>query len=364
MTADGMAYGNNITNFSTSRAAAIVVDAILNSTTWASRMLYNAKPFNVKGRGEMPTLKKTVKISRRSQGQWVVGLENLNSSAENVTVQMEFNHTAYTMPVVDIMLESFAREGAGEDVDYPAFDYEDALDESVQDLSDAVYGVGTGKQPLGLEAIVDDGTNKSTIGGLSRTTYSTLNATVTASGGTLSLSKMATLNSTITDTGKNEKTTAIVTTYDIFDLYESLLTPTVRHQYKVLSMSNKHPMASSNKIGMGQGFNVLTYRGIPVVPDKACTAQTLYMLNEYYLKWHGRTRVPKKYKGFLKAVSLGKSVKEGQAVEKPSKYHGFFYQSPQMMPNQGGIISRFWLIGQLVSFNPRRQGKLTGITTV
>ena len=75
--------------------------------------------------------------------------------------------------------------------------------------------------------------------------------------------------------------------------------------------------------------------------------------------------MPKSFKEFVSPVNLGKGgVVEGQAAVKPSRYHGFFYQAKQIMPNQAGIISRFYLFGQMTSFQPRRQGKLTGITGV
>jgi len=34
------------------------------------------------------------------------------------------------------------------------------------------------------------------------------------------------------------------------------------------------------------------------------------------------------------------------------------------MHNQAGMIGRFYVIGQMVGSQPRRQGKLTGITGV
>ena len=49
------------------------------------------------------------------------------------------------------------------------------------------------QRPLGLAALVDDGTSVSTIGGISRSTYTTLKGTVTASSGTLTLAKLDTL---------------------------------------------------------------------------------------------------------------------------------------------------------------------------
>jgi hypothetical protein len=365
LTPSGGALGSNVYNFSTAKAAATVVDGILNYPMMASRLLYKAKMFSGDGRTEQPTIIKDIKISRRTQFQWFDGLDALNSSAENVVIQLQFNDASATMPVVEIMTESFEREGDGEDVDYPAFDYEDALNETVEGLSTAIFGVGgSGDEPFGLEAVVDDGTNMATYGGQTRSSYDSLDATVTASGGAMTLAKLATLRSTISDTGPKESPTLIATTDTIADLYEQFLTPTVSREYKVLSMGGNYPVATDAP-SMGQGFGgVNTYSGIPIIRDKRATSGVLYMLNENYLNWHGRTRVPRSFKEFVKPVSLGKKVVEGQAADRPSSYHGFFYQAKQMMPNQAGIISRFYLFGQLVSFQPRRQGKLTGITSV
>ena len=360
------AYGSNVYNFSTSRAAATVVDGILNYPMMASRLLYKGKQFSGDFRSEQPTIIKDLKVTSRSQFQWFDGLDTLNSSAENVVIQIQFNDASASMPLVEIMTESFAREGAGEDVDYPAFEYEDALNETVEGLSRAVFDTsGAADQPLSLEEVVDDGTNLATYGGQTRSSYDSLDAKVTASGGTMTLAKLATIRSTISDSGPKESPTLICTSDTIADLYEQFLTPTVSREYKVLSMGGKFPMAVEAP-SMGQGFGgVNTYSGIPMIRDKRCTSGVLYMLNENYLHWCGRTRVPKSFKEFVSPVKLGKGkVIEGQASETPSKYHGFFYQAKQMMPNQAGIISRFYLFGQMWSDQPRRQGKLTGITRV
>lgn len=307
ITPTGGALGSNVYNFSTARAAATVVDAILNYPAMASRLLYRAKEFSGNGRGEQPTIIKDVKISARSQFQWFDGLDPLNASAENVVIQLQFNDAHAHMPMVEIMTESFAREGDGEDVDYPAFEYEDALNETVDGLSQATFGVGgSGDEPLGLEGIVDDGTNLATYGGHPRATYDPLDSTVTASGGAMTLAKLATLRSTISDVGPKEMPTVIVTTDTIADLYEQFLTPTVTREYKVLPMGGMFPMAG-DAASMGQGFGgVNTYSGIPIIRDKRATSGVLYMLNENYLHWYGRTRVPKNFKEFLKPVSLGK----------------------------------------------------------
>jgi len=362
MAADGSTLGPRVTHFSTSKRMAKVTDNILNSTTLASRIIGQGKNFN------QPTLKKTIKISNTNQGQFFSGLETLNSSAVSTTVEMEYSDAGYTHPVVDVMREAFQSQNDGMDIDQHDFRMEEGEAETMQDLSTAIYAVRTDDM-IGLQSIVDDGTNTASIGGASRTTYSTLKSTVTASGGTFSLSKFATLHDTISDTGEMEMPTIGVTTFTVWSLIESLMTPVVRAQYSTigydkLPVRGKYVKASNAELKAGTMFNAITLRGVPIIRDKACPAGYFYLLNENYLDWYGRTRVPAQYKSYLKSVNLGKpSTVEGQ-MAKPSDYHGFFYQADQMMPNQAGLIGRLYVIGQLVSFQPRRHGVLTGVTSV
>ena len=352
--AEGLTYGNRVGHFNYEKELATVVDAILNSTTMASRLMYMAKPF------DRHTLLKTIKVVRRTQFQQVSGLEALNSAAENVTVQMQFNRALATMPSVKILAEAFGRQ-YDQAVDYDAFEYEDILDETLQGLTSALY-VGTGNI-VGLDMVTDDGSLSATFAGINRNTYPTLQGNTTSFAGTGSLSLLAAMYSDISDTGAKERPTVIATTFDVFDLIESLYLPTVRHEYKTLPVGGKYPMARKAD-GMGNGFESLDWRGIPIIRDKAIVAGEGYMLNEDQLAWYGDTKVPASFSKFLSKVSLGKSVKEGQATERPSSYNGFFWQEEQMMPNQGGAIGRFWISGQLACFNPRRQARFTDFDTV
>ncbi len=352
---EGITYGNRVSHFNYDRELSTVVDAVLNSTTLASRLMYMAKDFN------RATLLKTVKVNRRTQFQSISGLEPLNSAAENVTIQMQFNRALFQMPSVKILSEAFGRQ-YDQAIDYDAFEYEDILDETLQGISDAFYsGVGN---MVSLDAITDDATNYATYAGVSRNTYTSQKGTLTSFAGTGSLSKLATMNSAISDTGPNESPTVIVTSYATFDLIESLYLPTIRNNYSMLPIGGRYPQARTAP-GMGMGFSALEWRGIPIIRDKSMPAGKGYMLNENYLNWYGDAKVPPSFNKYLRKITLGsEKVKEGQAEMKPSDYHGFFYQEEQMMPNQGGTIGRFWVSGQLVSFHPRRQGQFTNFTGV
>lgn len=355
MASDGLQYGTRVSNFTYDKELATVVDAVLNSTTVASHLMYNAKDFN------RATLLKTIKISRRTQFQEVSGLEPLNGSVEDVTIQMQFNRALASMPTVKILSESFARQ-YDSNIDYDDFEYDDVLNETLRGLNDLIFAGGN--NIVGLDQIADDATNYATIGGANRNTYTNLKGTLTSFSAVGSLSKLATMYSAISDTGPNESPTNIFTTFGVFDLIESLYTPTVRHEYKTLPVGGKYPSVHATD-GMGNGFQTLDWRGIPIARDKSINAGEGYMLNLNYLDWYGDSKVPPAFSKFLKKVSLGRpSTIEGQSAMRPSDYSGFFYQEEQMMPNQGGTVGRFWISGQLTSFQPRRQAKFTGFTGV
>jgi uncharacterized protein (DUF3820 family) len=312
-------------------------------------------------------------IQADTQGQFFTGLETLNSAAVSTTVTGSYAHTAYTQPQVSIMLESFANVGSQQAISLDDFKYDKAAAQALQALGAAIYGSGTANQPLGLAQIVND---SGSVGGLSRSVYSALNATVTASGGTLTLAKMATLWDAISAAGlQSEEPNVGLTSKAVWSLYEQLLAPNIRTEYnsagyQALSVRGKYAMRNKAELKNAQGFTALTYRGIPIIKDDFCTTGVLFFLNEEYFDWKGRTIVPEMYKDTLQKVNLGTSqmgAYEGTgaaAFDLPSEYNGWFYQKPLTIPDQAGRIARFYVIGQMVPRSFRRQGKLTGITSV
>lgn len=366
VTPDGINPNARINPTTERKLYAKVVDNVLSSRTYMARLMGNGKPFFGK------TYDVPLKVVDSGLGEFFSGLEVLSSAASDTLIELSYAHTAFAQPVVSIMLESFANSGPEQSIDLDLFKLEEAVMEAVQSLGSAVYdGTSASNEPLGLESHVDDGTTAGTIGGQSRTTYSVLNGTVTASGGTLSLAKLATLESAISSAGiESEYPTLHLMTKTIFDLYERLLQPTVRAEYAsigypALSLRGDALSRSRAELKGGAGFTALSFRGIPAVADDAATAGVWYMLNERYLKWMGRTVVPSKYSGILERVSFGARTVEGVGSQiKPPSDAGWFFQKQQMMPNQAGMIGRFYVIGQVCGTQPRRQGKLTGVTGV
>ena len=361
MSYDGIQFGNRVDTLTQRKLYAKVVDNVLNSATLGSRIMSNGQPFEGK------TMDYTIKVSNSNAGQFVVGAETLNSAASDTTISLSYAQAAFSQPIVLPLVEAMANAGSYGIINLQAFKKDEASAEARNRIGIAMYGTGSSNQPLGLGAIVDDGTVVPTIGGQSRTTYTNLTATVTASGGTISLSKLATQFDTVSAAGiESEEPTIGVTTKTVWSLLEQLLYPTVRANYEVVlpvrgAAGQILPREALKGVA---GFTALTYRGIPIVKDDSCTSGVFFLLNENYLKWHGRTLVPKEFEGHLEKVDLGAAdVTEG-VMASPYDTYGFFFQPEQMVINQGSLLGRIWVFGQMVTSQPRRHGKLTGITGV
>lgn len=364
MAYDGITFGNRVDHTTERKLHAKVVDNILNSRTFFSRVMGMGKSFVGK------TYDYTIKITDSAQGEFVSGMEELSMAASDTTIQLKYAHTAFAQPIVLPMLESFANVGEAQTIDLDMFKMDEAVAEAVQKLGTAIYGTGSGDQPLGLEAIVDDGTNVTTIGGQTKSTYDPLDGQVTASGGTMSLAKLGTLDDDCSATGiDSEAPTINLTTKTVWALFEQLLQPQVRADYasvgyNALPVRGDTILKTRAALKGAAGFTALTHRGVPVIKDDACTSGVWYKLNENYLDWRGRTIVPSKFRGKIRKVSLGApSTMEGVAAA-PSKHHGWFVQELQMMPHQAGMVGRYWVIGQYMASQPRRNGKLTAITGI
>ncbi len=112
-----------------------------------------------------------------------------------------------------------------------------------------------------------------------------------------------------------------------------------------------------------QGFTALSYKGIPWVRDEKATSQNVFMLNENYLDWYGwdASKSETDYKG----LSLGSTQIEGLYQEAPmAQYAGFNWSGWKTPTNQFGSVADVIILGNLTSFQPRRQGRLTGVTGV
>ena len=231
-------------------------------------------------------------------------------------------------------------------------------------IGTTLYATQSGKNFQGLGNIVDAGTNSSTYGTLSRTTYALLNSTVTASGGAMTLTNLGTVFRGASAASSNrQRPTILVTTELVWDLYESLLTPTVNANYEAAARSQitafSKPgttLKGSDSLQGTQGFQSLTWRGIPVVADEKADSGVVFQLNEEYLHWYS-------LKGpDLKSYNVSYSPVDSvySEYQKVSPMQWKDLQSPT---NQYAQVGQFIMMGNLISEQTRRHGKLTGVTS-
>jgi len=361
MPVDGIQNTQRVDGTTERKLYAKVVDQVLNSRSYYSRLMGKAKKFPSGKSSDI-----TMKVTNSERFQWITALENIDFAAADTTITSEYRHAAGVQPNVSIMLESFANVGAAGTIDVDDFNYEDAAQEAVQEIGSVIYSsLGASNQPLGLEAIVDDGTLLDTIGGNSRGTYSVLDATRTT-WGTMTLAKLDTLHDAISAAGVNTSEPTIHnTTQAAWSLFGQLISPQLRNNYNILPIRGDESMSRGDMQGK-IGLTSVEYRGRPVIKDDACTSGVWYMLNENTYDWQGRTTVPSKYKGKINKVNLGTAkVTEGVGADSlPSEYNGWFYKPLEMMPDQLGMAGFFVIIGQMVPKSFRHNGKGIAITGI
>ena len=226
--------------------------------------------------------------------------------------------------------------------------------DAADDIGNFLQGDGSsfgGKAPMGLTGIVDNGSVLPSYGGLSRATYTGLNATVTASGGTISLLKVRQLWNSISDGPVSPDT--IITDYTTWAYFEQLQTPFQRNTYSDFA-PNKSNNAST------AGYRAQIWDGMEIYRDKKITTGYFYMLNTDYLKFYGLNW----WEG--SKVSPRAKVIEGNVYE-DSMYapgNAFTWTGWIRAYNQGAINGFMIFGGQLICVDPFRNGVLTGITGV
>lgn len=200
---------------------------------------------------------------------------------------------------------------------------------------------------MGLAGIVDDGTTLAAYGGLTRATYDPyLDSTVTASSGTLTLAKLDTLWAAVTS--GSQKPTAGFVTETVFNLYGQLLRPQER--------INKEASRMKGGLFGTTGFTALEYNGKPVIMDEKCTSGLFIFLNETFVDWYALPMHGAKNIAY-------KSQIEGNDYDSPLGL-GFSWSDWIIPANAASVVGHIYFGGQFITTNPKRHGKLTGITGI
>lgn len=260
-----------------------VVDNVLNGNVVNMRLLRNSRTWNGGTAIEIPINI----IAYTSLGSYF-GFDTFNTTQQTTRVRSTFNPSQYYVTVNLSGIQLAVNRGEEAVLDLVATE----LEQRGKDLSDSMgtdlYLDGTSnssKAVLGLGAAVDDSTDVTVYGNISRATYTTWRATRTAQSGSLSLANLA-ADFDAAQIG-SDLPTLMVCPPAVWTIYESLLTPTVSHMVRPsefrITPEGSRPI---DNLGGNQGFRALAFRGIPVVSDEKCTANNLFTLNENHLQFY------------------------------------------------------------------------------
>ena len=335
-------YGQRIQTTVQTEYLPFVVDTVLNSNVMFQRVVRGAKKWS--GR----TFRAPIKVSKNVTGTSFRGFDTFSVAATDNRQFLEFTPSFYQITCALPGDELSVADTESKVLDLMKLTIQSDTEDMADDLGTIFYGDGTGngsKDPLGLGALVDDGNSVATIGGLSRSTYPTLASTVTASSGTLTLAKVDTLWNAVTSGA--QKPTAIYTTEAVFSLYGQLLRPQERINKDVGTMKG---------LTGGTGFTALVYNGKPILADEKCTSGAFIMLNEDFVDWYALPYYNAKPVAY-------KSQIEGNDYDAPIGL-GFSWSDWIVPANSASVVGHIYFGGQFITTNPKRHGKLTGITGV
>lgn len=357
-----MAVSNRVTTLTEEKYVPVSIDAILNSNVLTQRIFMMANK-QWGGRALLIPLQ----FAKPTSGGTFAGVGNFDTALQDTRVRQSFTHAKAYQNVSLAGDEVSLNKTDAEVLSLVKISLEEGANALLDTMGTQFYGSGTGDDFQGLGAIVDDGTNTSTYGGLTRTTYTQLNSTLLApAAGALTFASMATVFRGVSAGGSGkQRPTIIVTTETVFDLLESLYLPTIQTTYSELSRGKQVAWARPGESASTQtalqgnmGFVGLAWRGIPIIADGKCPAGEMYFLNENYLNWYNLQDQTGEFRNYSVTKEID-GVYSEMGKTYPIQWSGF--QKPF---NQYGQVGQFLLMGNLISGQTRRFGKSTALTTV
>jgi len=329
--------GNFVTSVTRNKFFPKVVDNVFTGNALWMRLRGKSRPWSGGAQLKIPT---TV-TDRTNLGSYS-GFDTFITTQEDVRQQFTINPSQYYANVTLSGIQKALNKGPEGFVDLLTAEFSDVSRSLSEKLGADTYLDGTGnanKAIAGLQYHVDDGTTAGTYQGLSRTTYTNLNATRTAQGGALAFSDLA-ADYDAAQRGTDSPTLG-VTTPAVWTIIEALLTPTYNFN---LGQSYAKLNATGGQSGIvgSSGLNAIYYRGVPIISDEMCTAANIYLLNENHLSLYTIDHDPLFVDG--------------------SK-EGFAWTGWKKSANQDAITGQILFAGQLVGDSPRTMSRRTGVTS-
>lgn len=359
----GMVFTDRVVDITYQEILPRLVDQINNSNIWTARVLTNTKEW------QGITLNLPIETANSTTGGSFSGMDTFPTAATNNTRLLTWYVAAYEQSVVIPGIERDINANNEKQVlRLLTTRLDEAKISAAVGIGQQFYGTGNGKNFDGLGLIVDDGTNTAAYGGLTRSSNVFVNADVTTpTNGIVTLDYLSSEMDNVSAVGSlSESPTLGLTTKSIWTNIEGILQPMLQARYDVVGVQGYDRISGGTPNGVSvrpgdaalgglAGFRSITYRGIPIVPDDMATSGTFFWLNENYIDFYALKA------GELQKISSNIEVQEGfyYDVKFPSAWQFRDMMSPV---NQYGEVGLLFLMGNLVCGQPRRNGKLIGIT--
>jgi hypothetical protein len=288
------------------------IDNIFNSNYLLSRLRKTQKSFDGGTSIAIP-----IEFDELTSGGSFTGLELLNTSVNDVTTLAEYNWRHYYVTVGWSRDDYLKNKGSKTQIVNMVSMLTKNASKKMQKMLTSGIFASSKVNASDIDGLSTSITAASTTacGGLTSSDFSTWAAQRDTTTTKLTLSAMNTQYRAAAD--GPDAPTIVVTTDAIFGYYYDIATPLQRY---------------GNEDAAKQGFTTLTFNGIPVVSDKACTSGAVYMLNEDHL--------------WLAAHSD----------------EDMRYKEPQEPLNQAASLGQIFWFGNVITDARRRQAVLTAIT--
>lgn len=353
-----MQFSSTVTAITTVKIMPMVFDTVTKGSPNLMLLLQNAKDWSEVG--GTTELKGPIQYQDTTNGGNTGIADQLDTDRQDVLTNFSFQLKSAYKPVVVADAEKLANKSEAEQLRVLTTQFNIQAKSLATLMAQNLYtGTGSGNAWDSLANAADDSTNYSTYGGLSRSTYTSWRGYYLGSAGALTLNKLATAHDAVS-IGLS-RPSEDVTTKAIWSTYEGLLTPTVRANLTTSGyprMNAFGAVGTAQAGGMNQGFDVLFFRGTPVIKDEQCTSGELFLQNREAFAFYGADLEGENYQQ-LNFKGADKGVPEGVPGRIPST-RGFNFRKLMAPVNQFAEVGYVNYLGNFVGTNPRLLGQLNG----
>lgn len=353
-----MSQVQDLLNITLDKIAPKIVDPVLTSNVLFQAMTKRVRKITGKN------MQYPVKWKVTGTGSSFDGFDLLNTNYVDTTVKLTFVPRNVSHPIVFADTDLASAFGPEAVISLVEFKSEEASQELADLIGTMIYGDGTGNSSKDLNGLNAAIKTSGTYGGLDYSTYTVLQSTVDSSTNLagLTLTKLDDMYRAITS--GNNVPTHIFTTKTIFQKLKTLATlGTVGLGSPYIE---KGPVGAGNMIPTARpaltanlGYTELYYNGMPIIADEKCPTGYLFMIN--INTWDLLTQAMPASEGYTE-IMVNSGVITGQYDLNTMEFVGFSKSKAVRAINQLGTVSHIVFRGDLVCFNPKRNGKFTALS--